>query len=987
MGRSSKRSGSIAEGSRTNGEGRKAGAALEDSKGRFSDGVEMEIAEVRERMSSRSARGGSVNGANAEGVNAISNYGNINTNYGIVVPKEGIESSSTSSGQSVFQSVRQSLFAPRASPTTTTTTTATTATAPTNAAPKNSSSIISAASAIVPSSTPDENRRKLRSLVHKVKWAMGGDNSDLGDAFAAFTDVSDNCRVLCEALVGSEVRKRTELHEKTKNDGPISEDELAKALEKAPSLMEVRDWRESVSALMGRVAAEGYDERQSRIGEDLRYLIQLLQAPSLQPPVSQLPRSPTPQIPDPSQQPARPRDSEPASDLTTREFDISKRGDTILEFSITPKTVYDDSDDSGHTPTDPIPLKASFRVSSHVLSETSPVFYQVFSTAASQIASQTRDPPPRGSSAWPRPRRGTSRNGVPVNIYRMTPLLPREIRPLEILLHAAHMHNDKVPRDIDFPQFVTVAELCLRFQCTSPLELVVEMCWMPQWMHMGGEAMPDGLLLISYAFGMRGLFTRMTKSAILNVVDEGELEGRRWPAGLKSKIWAVRRAKMEQIYACCVATVQEYLRPPREAFGSGDAMARYRPRSIFEMDGVRRSPSTSPPPPVAVQTQAPSQAPSQYLLTYLSSSPTATPVAPAAAPATAAPQPGAFPTSTPRCPKGSHECDAANLGYLMMVLAELQLLPVVMNSEAVAERSLPPRSLAQLVRALQGIPSPPNRIHKGGVCDPVPAFRGAVIDIFNSLSGLTLFDVTGRHGYGLSRMHAARPQKARRATVAEERDGGVEARDAGSGAGVGVEIPGEVALGILRALGSVRDVRAAAMTSRSFYGAYKAHEASLVACCAAEGEEEEEAVERDGSCESPDFEVLTEEEARRIIWPDSPVQEVPAPPPPSVPRAARREGGDGDGDGDGGSRSPDPPPPLDLDGTAAPEGAREKFRAEDALFTEGKMLSVVETKQLRVDHDAYLGMHKDRDIVQVESKVEERLGDMVEVGGGVETWI
>lgn len=507
----------------------------------------------------------------------------------------------------------------------------------------------------------------------------------------------------------------------------------------------------------------------------------------------------------------------------------------------------------------------------------------------------------------------------------MSPLLAGEIWPLQILLYAAHMHSDKVPREIDFDDFVAIAKLCLRFQCTAPLELVVEMCWLQKWVHKGVEAMPDGLLLISYAFGSRGLFSRMTKSAILNIIDEADLEARPWPPEVKEKIWAVRQAKMEQIYACCVGAVQECLRPPRESV-LGSNVTQGRPKSIFETEDDQRE-------VLCTSSTPPAQSVSQSLFSSQSSASAST--TPAADPS--------FLTSIPRCPKGSHDCDAANLGYFMIVLSELQLLPILLNPGALAQSpgspmstaagSVPRRSLAQLVKILQRIPSPPNAVHRGGVCDPMPAFRNAVMDIYNSLSGITLYDVTGKHGYALSKKYEKTPQKLGDLQSAVTIHEGT--LDVGESDNPGVEIPERVALGILRALDTLRDVVATAMTSRRFYDTYKRNEASLTERFGKKPQDKQ------APYPSPTLEVLTEEEARRIIWPDSPV-----PPSGPLPR----------GESSGCSASSEPPA-LDI-GEPEPEGAREKFRAEDALFTEGKVLSVIETKQLTVEHDVYLGMHR-----------------------------
>lgn len=119
---------------------------------------------------------------------------------------------------------------------------------------------------------------------------------------------------------------------------------------------------------------------------------------------------------------------------------------------------------------------------------------------------------------------------------------------------------------------------------------------------------------------------------------------------------------------------------------------------------------------------------------------------------------------------------------------------------------------------------------------------------------------------------------------------------------------------------------------------YKMHESTLL--------EELESRDRDGgSYPSPELEVMTEEEARRIIWPESPVETPPAYKETEEDVATEI-------------------PSLEL-GAAASEGSTEKFRVEDALFGEGKVLSVVETKQRTVEHDVYVGMLKDK--VEVEA--------------------
>lgn len=146
-------------------------------------------------------------------------------------------------------------------------------------------------------------------------------------------------------------------------------------------------------------------------------------------------------------------------------------------------------------------------------------------------------------------------------------------------------------------------------------------------------------------------------------------------------------------------------------------------------------------------------------------------------------------TSTPRCPRGSHACDAAGLGWLLLVLNELHLLGAGasfgsssgadtqprMNSSLLSPAALSPsqrigprRSLAQLLDVLRRAPGLPTTTRGAGggaplphesVCDPARALRVAVDDVYNSVVGLTLFEVDGRrHGWALSRAKAWEPQ-------------------------------------------------------------------------------------------------------------------------------------------------------------------------------------------------------------------------------------
>lgn len=598
-------------------------------------------------------------------------------------------------------------------------------------------------------------------------------------------------------------------------------------------------------------------------------------------------------------------------DRNLEEFLIAPHGDAVLEFA--------------NTPDDPV---LRFRVSSHMLSETSPIFARMFSGRSSSLELYDDDdivaqlPPP--------PTKYACKDGTDAKLYRMPQRELNRESALEILLHAAHMHNERVPREITFEQFVAIAECCMLYKSTSPLELIVEHRWLPQWIHKGVDDMPDGLLVISYAFGLRQLFSRMSKTAILNLVDEKELQAKPWPQKIKDKIWAVRCAKIAQAHACCVSTAQEYLRPP----------------SGTPTEELEALPVTDPR---------------------------------SAANATATTL-----TSVPRCPKGSHWCDATNLGWLMLVYNEMNILSHLMRPNVLSHipRAPPPaRSLAQMVDILRSIPTPPTPVHRG-VCDPCPAFRAAINDIYNSVLGLTLFDISGKsHGWALSKHRESEPQNQLNKGL-----GRMAAAD--KTYTVAAEFPESVRLRIMCEIVDLDDLHAAAMTSRAWYEVYKKHELFLMRNILRKGRTsfpvgaEEKVLKReadvmkteakteadgvtlcsdsddddDESLYSADSETvpgtprpstprqvteptpkeaivtteideppLTEDEARRILWPEEAIEA-------------------------------EPPAPME-------EGLREKFRVGDLSMAEVEDKSLVPTgdKQLRSEHDRRVGLLKGKE--------------------------
>jgi hypothetical protein len=462
------------------------------------------------------------------------------------------------------------------------------------------------------------------------------------------------------------------------------------------------------------------------------------------------------------------------------------------------------------------------RVSSHMLAAVSPIFARMLGRL--DETNHDEDSQPDATELPPAPTPFVCSDSSKVMLYRMPQLELDTESAMKILLHAAHMHNDRMPREIPFAQFVAVAEAAMRYRCTAPVELLVEYRWLPQWMHKATDAMPDGLVVISYAFGLRRLFTRMTKTAILNLRDEAELRAKTWPAAIKNKVWAVRSAKMAQVQATCVQAIEEYLRPP-EVIASVDLGATG-PAGLegvaLDGDAIHKTASTD-----VGDTGSP--VPTSYL-------------------------PLATLTSTPRCPKGDRWCDAANLGWLMLLYNELQILPALLDADAFANSMpalLPPeRSLQQVLDALRTLASPPRQVH-GGVCDPVLAFRSAVNDLYNSVTGLTLYEIDGkRHGWAMSRHKRGEPQKILRLTSGSI-PGTMIVPDACRSPMPGLPGSSEVAmevqesaatnvcaqvafgkeaicLGILQRLGTFEDLHAAMMTNREMYKAYKRHELILV---------------------------------------------------------------------------------------------------------------------------------------------------------------
>ncbi|TDZ35940.1 hypothetical protein C8035_v008336 [Colletotrichum spinosum] len=561
------------------------------------------------------------------------------------------------------------------------------------------------------------------------------------------------------------------------------------------------------------------------------------------------------------------------------EYDVSPRGDAVLEFE-GPRCV------------------RRYRVVSWVLAETSPVF-------ARRVADEGGECETR---VW--------RDGSEVKVYRMPQVEEDREDALRILLHAAHMHNDKIPREVSFERFVAVAEVCLRYECTSPLEVVVEHRWLPAWIHKGSEEMPDGMLLISYAFGLRQLFTRMSKTAVMNVRDEEELRGKPWPPGLKDKVWALRTAKMEQVLACCEDVVRGYMRGPSRVVEDARAKG---------MDVGKRGVTES-------GGRGEISRPTLVL------------------------------SSTPRCPRGDHSCDATNLGWLMMILGELQLLSTVVRDGVIGHlgTEMPRRSLAELVELLRTMPSPPQGLHRGGVCDPAPVFRAAVSDVYNSVSGLTLYDVSGAHGWGLSKQRSGEPQLVlRKGYKAEERKR-VEAGD-------------DVRLEILKGVNEVEEMRKAASVDKGFSRVFKENEDALVGRFMKTHRRKTltkltsvdlgQGPKIDGNVEGRPWDSGSSGEAPDENFEDNPgiggVGDQGTVGDSVDPREENTSRMDDEEDGH--ILSPESPRRRSQshEPHASTLATKEKFRRSDPAFVEGKMLLEVEGKQLRIERDRRVGLVRD----------------------------
>ena len=201
-----------------------------------------------------------------------------------------------------------------------------------------------------------------------------------------------------------------------------------------------------------------------------------------------------------------------------------------------------------------------------------------------------------------------------------------------------------------------------------------------------------------------------------------------------------------------------------------------------------------------------------------------------------------------RCPRGDRTCDTQNLGWYMKTLAELGILPAILPSPAPFPHNTRPsqtqQSLLEIFESLCLMTSPPQS--HGGICDFALAFQDALRDIYESVAGLTLYDVSGKRGWALSKNRSPRQSiqnqgngaqggvsdeqlfkiAAQQRYVPADRSSSVapfQDRESGTTNDDWNEADGDsdaCYARILSLLDDPRDLRAAALVNKSFYRCY-----------------------------------------------------------------------------------------------------------------------------------------------------------------------
>ncbi|KAI9824619.1 MAG: hypothetical protein M1832_001709 [Thelocarpon impressellum] len=365
-------------------------------------------------------------------------------------------------------------------------------------------------------------------------------------------------------------------------------------------------------------------------------------------------------------------------ELDAADYVIAPLGDVILVFGSNPR--------------------AQFQVSSQALSSVSLLFSYALNPYKPNDRFQRPPPPADMLDELP--------SAPPAVIYPSMPAIVRmpqdeknEYGALSTLLYAVHARHDKVPRNIDFREFVAIAAVCHRYRCTAPVEIFVECFWLPQWKHYVCQRGYEDFLFISYVFGLAGIFELTSKMFI--AYSRGEtlpFEEQHMPEHVWRRLNQERALQFSKVLTRCNLTLSSYLPPTRASF----------------VDGLQSDDQTD-------------------------------------AAAFAARHAWQLMRPT-KCPHGSHACDAANLGMLMMVLNEVgvpHLFSTYKRGDALVQWQ--GHNLTDIFAKLCAAPSA-DQVHDGD-CDYATAFRNAMCDIYNGIRGLNVRDVNesfaGRRASGL----------------------------------------------------------------------------------------------------------------------------------------------------------------------------------------------------------------------------------------------
>ncbi|KAH0545361.1 hypothetical protein FGG08_000502 [Glutinoglossum americanum] len=354
------------------------------------------------------------------------------------------------------------------------------------------------------------------------------------------------------------------------------------------------------------------------------------------------------------------------SKINIYESKIDPEGDIILDFA---------SGDMNYS-------RLQYQVSSHMLSKTSPLFAMALKIS-----------PSRTNPYIPKGMEGQLPVIPPVRVPAKSatmifmPQKEHSISALGIVLCAAHMRNDKVPRSISFRELVEVSRVCQQYQCIDPVSLFVELLWLPQWQEWIGHPGYGDFLLISYVFGHARIFETASKRIILQLRgDPDVMEDKMLPPHVRERLRQIRAAILARILDCCRKTMRQYLPSPPLTSESNRQDG-----ADWSANNKRWSVGTSL-------------------------------------------------ESKLHCPKTNRQCDANNLGWLMLIFNELGILESVTDPCLnLAQGSWFSGSLGGLVAKLCAVPGAA-KVHDGD-CDYAPAFRSKICEVFNSIKGLDLSEV------------------------------------------------------------------------------------------------------------------------------------------------------------------------------------------------------------------------------------------------------